>query len=396
MLRFKHCIICYLGIRRTKKLLTYIPRIMTLAILLSPLAVLSPAEALPGGVPEARCGTVSNPTPGTLCYTLTRGGGKVNAGESPKEWVTDIQATEGEYVVADVVVEVLSEAGDRNNPTVNHLSKEGKASVTSEHIDKLTKLQEMRFDLEAKITGLSGPALSEAQAKLSALQRQEQTYEQIVKSVTEAGNDVGKYRVVASARSRSCGWGWGGGFDTCGSWVDYNIYVVRRYVGNPIVAYNKSLEVARDAQKTILNLVEQSQQTGTTRNDNKPISKESVFSLFHKFITAWNNKDYEQQISCLSSDFYYVDAEKRQDYSQYLSNKKRLFSKYGYVSVEFSNEHYAVLNAHEATISYHQTYKSPCYQSEGKNTLYFTMLNGQVKISREEFRRDSYNTMKCD
>ena len=242
----------------TKKSLGYISRAIILAILSSPLAVLSPAEALPPGVPGSRCGTLSNPTPGTLCYTVTPGGGKVSAHGSPKDFSTIIQATEREYVIADVVVEVTSAAGDRSGPTVNQLSPGGEASVVSVAREKLRELKQIRGELQAKATVLSGPALIEAQAKLSALQEEERIYENVVTTTTTAGQDAGKFQVTASARSRRCPssiW-----FDSCGSWVEYNIYVVKRYVGDPIAAYNRAFAVAQDAQNTITRLVAQSPQ----------------------------------------------------------------------------------------------------------------------------------------
>jgi len=241
----------------TKKLLNYASRMMTLAILLSPFAVLSPAEAQPEGVPKERCGTLSNPTPGTLCYMVTPGGGKVNAHGDPRNFPTVIQPSEHEYVVADIVIEVTSAAGDISYPTVNQLSIGSTLNVVRQAQENLRELKSLKADLEQKASVLYGPASIEAQAKLSALQEQERNYEYVVTTTMAAGKDAAKFEINASARSRCCGWGC---FDTCGSWVHYNIYVVKRYVGDPIAAYNKPREVAQDAQRTIFNLVEQSKQ----------------------------------------------------------------------------------------------------------------------------------------
>jgi hypothetical protein len=239
---------------RTKKSFRYIWRFMTLAILSSPLAVLSPAKAVPPGVPRDRCGTLSNPDPGNLCYTVTPGGGKVNAGGNPKDFPSIIiQATEPEYVIADVILEITSVAGDRNLPSISQLSPGGKASIVSVAREKLQELKQIRGELQAKATVLSGPALIEAQAKLSALQQQERIYENVVATTTAAGQDAGKFQVSgASARSRDCGWF---NADTCGSWVEYNVYAVKRYVGNPIAAYNRAFAIAQDTEKTINRLI---------------------------------------------------------------------------------------------------------------------------------------------
>ena len=226
----------------------------------SPLVVLSPADALPSGVPRDRCGTLSNPQPNTLCYTVTPGGGKVNAGGGAKTFpAIIIQATEPEYVIADVIIEITSDAGDRDLPSVNQLSPEGEASIVSVAKDKLRELRQIRSELQAKATVLSGPALIEAQAKLSTLQEEERIYEKVVTTTTAAGQDAGKFQVSnASARSRKCGFA---NLDTCGSWGEYNVYAVKRYVGNPIAAYNRPFAVAQDAQNTITRLVESSQET---------------------------------------------------------------------------------------------------------------------------------------
>jgi hypothetical protein len=240
----------------TKKSFGYIRKTMALVILSSPLTALSPVEALPAGVPGERCGTISNPQPGTLCHTVTPGGGKVNARGSEKAFPSIIiQATEPEYVIADVVLEITSDAGDRNLPSVNQLSPGGQASIVSVAKDKLRELKQIRGELQTKATVLAGPALIEAQTKLSALQEQERIYENVVTTTTTAGQDAGKFQVAgASARSRSCGFA---NTDTCGSWVEYNVYAVKRYVGNPIVAYNRAFAVAEDARNTINRLAAQ-------------------------------------------------------------------------------------------------------------------------------------------
>ena len=235
----------YMG---TKKSFRYIGRFIALAMLSTPLAILSPAEALPPGVPGDRCGSLSNPKPGTLCYTVTSGGGKVNAGGSAKDFSTVIQATEQEYVIADVITELISDAGDRNLPTINQISPKGVASVVSVAGEKLRELKQIRGELQAKAKALAGPALIEAQTKISALQEEERIYENVVTTTTAAGQDAGKFQVTASARSRKCGFA---NTDTCGSWVEYNIYAVKRYVGDPIAAYNRAFLVAEDARNTI-------------------------------------------------------------------------------------------------------------------------------------------------
>lgn len=258
----------------TKRLFKFSWMVMALAVLSSPLTSQSQAEALPAGVPGARCGTLSNPTIGTLCYTVTPGGGKVNAHGDPKDFpAVIIQATEPEYVIAEVILEITSVAGDRNLPSVSQLSPGGQASVVTQATEKLRELKQTRAELQAKATVLSGPALIEAQAKLSNLQEEERSFEKKVETAIAAGQDAGKFQVSgASARSRKCGTP---AWDTCGSWVEYNIYVVKRYIGDPIAAYNRAFAVANDAKNTITRLVEENQRQSVQPSSPACVSVDS-------------------------------------------------------------------------------------------------------------------------
>jgi hypothetical protein len=257
----------------TQKLFKFSWMFMALAVLSSPLTAQSQAEALPAGVPGERCGTLSTATIGTLCYTVTPGGGKVNAGGRPQEFSTIIQATEREFVIADVIVEVTSSAGDRSSPSINNISPGGTVAVVSQATDRLRELRQLRGELQAQVSILAGPALVQAQAKINALLEQEQIYENVVTKTVAAGQDAGKFEVKASARSRSCGWA---NLDTCGSWVEYNIYIVKRYVGDPIAAYNRAFAVAKDAQNTITQLVGENQGENVQPNSSTCVSVDST------------------------------------------------------------------------------------------------------------------------
>jgi hypothetical protein len=237
-------------------------RILTIIMVacIPSLFVANQAKALPPGVPAQPCGTLSNPSPGALCYTVTPGGGKVSAGGAPQRFSTIIQSTEPEYVIAAVIPEVLDGTGNRSGPTVNQISPGGTVSNVSVATNKLRELKQTKTELQAKAKVLTGPALIEAQAKLNTLSEEERIFEDVVTATIAAGQDAGKFDVRATASSRSCGWG---GFDTCGSWIHYNIYVVRRYVGNPIAAYNRAFLVSKDAQQTIDKLVAEQQATNS-------------------------------------------------------------------------------------------------------------------------------------
>lgn len=221
-----------------------------------------PVMAQPAGVPQSRCGTVSNPQPGMLCYSQQSGGGKVNAGGSPQNWTQIIQATEPEYVIADVVTVVTSAAGDRSGPTVNMLSRGGQASVVTVASEKLSEVKRLSADLKAKATALVGTSKIQAEQQIAYLDESIRSFENSVNASVVAGRDSGKYQVSSSARSRKCGWG---NLDTCGSWVNYDIYIVKRYVGNPIAAYNRTNNVLMSVTSSINQLAAQPQPQPETR-----------------------------------------------------------------------------------------------------------------------------------
>jgi len=214
------------------------------------------AAAQPAGVPQAQCGTISNPQPGLLCYSKQSGGGKVNAGATPQNFYQIIQATEPEYVIADVVTVVTSAAGDRSGPTVNMLSRDGQASVVTSTVEKLTETKRLSAELKVKAATLVGPAKLQAEQQIAYLDESIRSFENSVTASMSAGRDSGKFQVTSSARSRSCGWA---NLDKCGSWVMYDIYIIKRYVGNPIEAYNRTNGVLTNTTNTINQLIAQQQ-----------------------------------------------------------------------------------------------------------------------------------------
>ena len=251
---------------------SYVLKAILYALALTPLVAQSPApaSALPAGVPNVKCGSLSNPQPGDLCYTVTLGGGKVSANGKPKKFPTIIiQATEPEYVIADVILKITSSAGDKTLPSVNQISPGGQAAIVSTVREQQRELKRLISDLQTKATVLAGPALIEAEAKLRTLREQEEIFESVVITTIVAGQDAGKFAISgASARSRKCGTL---NLDTCGSWVEYKVYTVKRYVGNPIAAYNRVRSVAQDASSTITRLANLSQQPPSHNPDSRQI-----------------------------------------------------------------------------------------------------------------------------
>jgi hypothetical protein len=123
------------------------------------------------------------------------------------------------------------------------------------------------------------------------------------------------------------------------------------------------------------------------------MSKKDMEPIFSGFMEAWNNKQYRRQMSYLSSDFYYVDKRKVQNYDEYVADKKKFFRKYSWISVTVSNISYS-FNGNEGSVTYYQHYNSPYYESKGTNKFYFRKRWGETKIFKEEFERDWYRVKK--
>ena len=211
--------------------------------------LLSPsAKALPAGVPNTPCSTISNPQPGALCYQIVKGGGKASAGGGPQSDTQIIQATEPEWEIADVMIVETSRAGTVTGPTANLLSRDGQASVVRVASDKVNETKRLSARLKVKVDALVGPAKIAAEQELKYLNESINNFENSVTTSMSAGQGSGKYSVVWSASSRKCGTF---NADTCGSWVWYDAYVVRRYVGNPMLAYSKVQQALQAASQKI-------------------------------------------------------------------------------------------------------------------------------------------------
>ena len=126
------------------------------------------------------------------------------------------------------------------------------------------------------------------------------------------------------------------------------------------------------------------------------ITKSDIQPVFNGFIAAWNNRQLEQLTSNLSSDFYYFSVNEGkvlQYYDKYVANKKQLFKKYSWISVDVSNVRYN-FNGNEGTVTFNQHFNSPSYESKGMGKLYFRKVRGRTKIFRTDFNRDWWNKHK--
>jgi Domain of unknown function (DUF4189) len=229
-----------------------ISKILYLAVFLSPLFAISSVEALPPGVPTQMCTTIARPTVGTLCYKKVQGGVKANAGDkNRKDYRSVAQPLDGQHVLVDTIIEIKSQAGTSAKPEVHEVAAGGSVTIANESGSKLRELQQVRSSMEAKVAAMIGVAKVQAQQKLDVLLEEERNYSTLVSTVISTSAKATSSTVTAWAERRKCGTLL---LDWCGSWVEFDIYRVYRYIGDPIAEYNRPWAIALDTQKYINNI----------------------------------------------------------------------------------------------------------------------------------------------
>ena len=240
------------------------------------------SKAAPPPLPP--CHAIQAAPIGTRCYESTKVGVRVRPGEGEKGFSNIFQSTEPEYVLVDVIIDNIETNGSYNVPSKELISRDGILANVSESVSRLNKVKQYRAELQARANTLTGNAYMEAKGKIDALAREESNHEMVLKSIVQAGQDAGKYRVVGSARPHKCGWM---NLDTCGSWSQATVYLVKRYVGSDIEAYQRATRAAQDADATINKLASQSQYptpmqqqcpTGTQWNGSVCVSAQAPVS----------------------------------------------------------------------------------------------------------------------
>ena len=154
-------------------------------------------------------------------------------------------------MLVDVIIDKVKTNGNFRKPTKNMISPGGQSAIVGTVTERLRKIKQVRGELEAKATTLSGPSLNEARGKLDALWREEKSYESVTQEITAAGQDSGKYEVVGWAAPHKCG---ALNLDTCGSWSFAKVYVIKRYVGSDTEAYARAANALSVASTTIQHL----------------------------------------------------------------------------------------------------------------------------------------------
>jgi hypothetical protein len=208
----------------------------------------APGEALPPGVPSRHCSEISNPRPGTLCYVLHDNlGGKATAGGSPQAGELLIQPQAGSYVVDSTAIEVTSQAGNGTH-SKGVLAVGASVQSVNGYESRLAEVDRVINELEGEITGVAGPAVYEARNKLTYLRERRAEYSEYYRTAVSASRNAPTTQYTWRARSRKCG---ALNLDTCGSWIRFRVYEVRRYLGDPIAEYNAllvpAIEQARSA-----------------------------------------------------------------------------------------------------------------------------------------------------
>ncbi|GEA28129.1 hypothetical protein MiAbW_02701 [Microcystis aeruginosa NIES-4325] len=207
------------------------------------------SEARPPGVPSQHCSDISRPRPGTLCYVLHDNlGGKATAGGSPQGGDLIIQPQAGNYVVDSTAIEVTSQAGNGTH-SKRVLSTGASVSSVNGYQSKLEEVDRVINELEGIVVGACGQALCEARNKLTYLKERRAEYATYYQTAVSAGRDAPKTQYTWSASSRKCGTF---NLDTCGSWINFRVYEVRRYLGDPIAEYNALIVPAINQAKSAI------------------------------------------------------------------------------------------------------------------------------------------------
>ncbi len=218
-------------------------------LICSMLHVSSSAYAAPPPVPQ--CSTLTVASIGSMCYEATEVGVRVKRGDDKESFKNIFQATQPEYVLVDIQIGNRRCSGSYKCPTKNMLSPGGISSVASTARRRLTQIQQIRGEAEAKAATISGPGYAQAQAKVEALKREEKTYESMVQEMTAAGQDAGKYEVVGWAKPHSCGVL---GTDECGSWSEATVFIIKRYIGSDADAYRRVSALANETAESVRQL----------------------------------------------------------------------------------------------------------------------------------------------
>jgi hypothetical protein len=253
--------------------------ILTVLALLSPLASISPAKALPPGVPNRRCSEISNPRPGTLCYVLhdNQGGRSDRRGGGTKRGDLTIQPQAGYYVVDSTVRENISQAG---NGTVNTrvLGVGAPVEFLEGYQSRITEIDRVINELEARIAVGAGPAVAEARNKLTYLRERSAEYAAYYQTAVSASRSAPTTQFTWSASPRRCGWL---NRDWCGSWVNFKVYEIRRYLGDPIAEYNALLVPAINQARDAVAKVEQSPAPPPDNNACFTVSAQQGWQYFN-------------------------------------------------------------------------------------------------------------------
>lgn len=199
------------------------------------------SEAKPPGVPNQRCSQLNQPKPGTMCYAVHTGlGVYAEARGRPEHGHITIQPIRDDYAITEIIYEEVARHG---NGQVKHNIVARGATVSSitgyEH--KLTEVDRLINEFEGQIKGLSGTVLFEAKNKLQYLKERRDKYREYYRNTVIASEKVPTYHYEWSARPRKCGLG---NLDNCGSRINFNLYEVRRYLGDPIREYERNLKPA--------------------------------------------------------------------------------------------------------------------------------------------------------
>lgn len=135
------------------------------------------------------CRSISNPTPGTVCYTEHPFSQRQRDEGGTREWPFILERWAGDWVIVDWRVIRDGGFGTVSNPTGSIVSSNGNANIISTTRRSIQELMQVKNRLEGKYAGCAGPGCFEIKNTLDSLSREISQLENITSSAVSAGGN---------------------------------------------------------------------------------------------------------------------------------------------------------------------------------------------------------------
>lgn len=180
------------------------------------------------------CRSISNPLPGTVCYTEHPFSQRQRDEGGTKEWPFILEQWARDWVIVDWRVIRDGGFGTVSNPTGSIVSSNGNASIISTTRQSTEELMQVKNKLEGRYAGCAGPGCFEIKNTLDSISREISKLENIRTSAVSAGGNekiqfvgttyVNCYNInYVFGKKRVC---------EGGASLDGRVLLYQRYLGN--------------------------------------------------------------------------------------------------------------------------------------------------------------------